>query len=208
MRCPHCLKEYHPNVSRVHLFDDIDGHWVILSDLCPACGRRIVSLRNEAHGRFVREYLCRPKGHSRAPLSQDVSAEFADDYREACLVLGDSPKASAALSRRCLQHVLQEKGGSMKRNLADEIDEVMPTLPSHLAGMIDTVRVMGNFAAHPLKNTNTGEIIDVEPGEAEWLLETIEMLFDFYFVQPAEVQRRRDAINKKLLDAGKQQPLK
>ncbi len=80
-------------------------------------------------------------------------------------------------------------------------------LPSDLAGMIDTVRAMGNFAAHPMKNTNTGEIIDVEPGEAEWLLDTLEMLFDHYFVKPAEIQRRRNAVDQKLTDAGKP-PLK
>jgi hypothetical protein len=155
----------------------------------------------------VEERLVHPKGVARTPLSAEVPEEFAGDYREACLVLADSPKASAALSRRCLQHVLKEAGKTKKRDLADQIDEVMSTLPPHLRSMIDTVRAMGNFAAHPTKSTNTGEIIEVEPGEEEWLLETLEAAFDFYFVQPAELQRKRDAINAKLKEAGKP-PLK
>ena len=31
-----------------------------------------------------------------------------------------------------------------------------------------------NFAAHPIKSMHTGEVIEVEPGEAEWLLDTLE----------------------------------
>ncbi len=158
-------------------------------------------------GQEGKERLVHPPGIARAPLSPDVPSEFADNYREACLVLADSPKASAALSRRCLQHVLREAAKTKERDLAKQIDEVLPSLPSYLTQMIDTVRVMGNFAAHPMKSTNTGEIIDVEPGEAEWLLDTLESAFDFYFVQPAEAKRKRDAINAKLADAGKP-PLK
>lgn len=148
-----------------------------------------------------------PKAIARSPLPVEVPDEFGDDYREASLVLADSPKASAALSRRCLQHVLREAAKTKRKDLADQIDEVMPSLPSYLASMIDTVRVMGNFAAHPTKSTHTGEIIEVEPGEAEWLLDTLEVAFDFYFVQPAKTKVKRDAMNKKLAEAGKP-PLK
>jgi hypothetical protein len=34
---------------------------------------------------------------------------------------------------------------------------------------IDAVRNIGNFAAHPQKSTATGEILEVEFGESEWL---------------------------------------
>ncbi len=64
-------------------------------------------------------------------------------------------------------------------------------------------KTVGNFASHPIKSTNTGEIIDVEDGEADWLLETLESLFDFYFVKPKELQNKRQALNQKLTQAGK-----
>ena len=80
---------------------------------------------------------------------------------------------------------------------------MLPKLPTYLAEMIDGVRVIGNFAAHPIKDTNTGEIVEVEPGEAEHNLDTLEEVFDFYFVKPAVAKRKRDAINQKLKDAGK-----
>jgi Domain of unknown function (DUF4145) len=150
-----------------------------------------------------------PKGVSRAPVPPEVPPAIAEDYKEACLVLSDSPKASAALSRRCLQNLLRQAGGVKPGNLNDEIQQVLDggKLPSDIADNIDAIRVIGNFAAHPNKSNSTGEIVPVEPHEAEWNLDVIESLFDLYFVQPARAKARRDALNKKLQDAGKP-PLK
>jgi hypothetical protein len=150
-----------------------------------------------------------PKQPARAKLPAVVDEKFAGDYREACMVLGDSAKASAALSRRCLQNLLREKAGVKKGNLNDEIEEVVNSrqLGSVLADSLHGVRVIGNFAAHPMKSTNTGEVIDVEPGEAEWLLDTLEKLFDFYFIEPERIAKRRQEVNAKLKEAGKP-PLK
>jgi hypothetical protein len=44
-------------------------------------------------------------------------------------------------------------------------------------------------------------VLPVEAGEAEWNLDVLEALFDFYFVQPAKLQQRKDALNQKLRDA-------
>jgi hypothetical protein len=149
--------------------------------------------------------MVHPKAAARTALSTDVEQKYAADYSEACLVLSDSPKASAALSRRTLQLLLREKAGVKPSDLSKEIEQVLASgkLPSQLGDAIDAIRNLGNFAAHPMKSTNTGEILDVEPGEAEWLLDVLEGLFDYYFVQPAVLQRKKDALNKKLAEAGK-----
>ena len=55
----------------------------------------------------------------------------------------------------------------------------------------------------PLKSTSTGLIVEVELGEAEWNLDVVDMLFDFYFVQPAIAAKRKTELNKKLKDANK-----
>jgi hypothetical protein len=138
-------------------------------------------------------------------LGEEVPEELSADYKEACLVLPDSAKASAALSRRCLQVLLREVAKVKPSDLSREIGEVLASksLPTHLAEAVDAVRNVGNFAAHPIKSTSTGEIVDVEPGEAEWLLDVLEGLFDFYFVQPAILQNKKAALNKKLAEAGK-----
>jgi hypothetical protein len=150
-----------------------------------------------------------PRSTGRPPVSADVEKQYAADYSQACLVLADSPKASAALSRRCLQHLLWEKGGFKGKDLATEIQMAIDskTLPSYISEELDAIRAVGNFAAHPIKSTASGEVVDVEPGEAETNLDTLEALFDFYFVQAAIAKQKRDALNAKLAAAGKP-PLK
>ncbi|MGQ0694667.1 MAG: DUF4145 domain-containing protein [Nitrospiraceae bacterium] len=153
--------------------------------------------------------MIRPKGFSRAPLSSDVPDQYAQDYKKACVVQSDNPKASAALSRRCLQNILREIAKVRPSNLSGEIDEILNSkqLPSHLADAIDAIRRCGTFATHPIKSTNTGETVEVEEGEAESLLDVLEGLFDFYFVQPSSLQKERSLIDKTLQDA-EQRPLK
>ena len=80
-------------------------------------------------------------------------------------------------------------------------------MPTHIAEDLDAIRNIGNFAAHPQKSVNTGVIMPVEPNEAEWNLDVLEMLFDFYYVQPAKSAARRNALNEKLREAGKK-PMK
>jgi len=214
MKCPHCRVEIHPEPKAFPIGVDKDEGWFLATVLCPACNRFILKLQNgyPLHGpggqlhslSSVRNsYLVRPKVSARPPCPADVPNEIAQDYSEAGLVLADSPKASAALSRRCLQTLLRTAGGVKPGDLLTEIEQVLTTLPSHLANAIDAIRNVGNFAAHPQKAKQTGEILPVEPGEAEWSLDVLEQLFDFYYVQPAQLAMKREAMNKKLQEAGK-----
>ena len=216
MKCPHCHVEFHDNVTPLGLGYDIDGLWRIEKQSCPACQRLVLQLvghqrmsipgaRGFIEGSELSRYLVKPRAATRPAPPADVPTEFAQDYIESALVLSDSAKASAALSRRCLQHVLREKAHVKKTNLANEIEQVIGSgvLPTYLTRAIDAVRNIGNFAAHPIKSTASGEIVAVEPGEAEWNLDTLDGLFDFYFVQPAEHDRRKAALNAKLAAASK-----
>lgn len=215
MKCPHCLDSFHGELKTVWNTSDKDGWWAISQVKCPACDRVILYLDNGhlhsgipipmIHDNAEKSILVRPRGTNRPPVPIEVPEEFAEDYREACLVLPDSPKASAALSRRCLQHLLRGVAKVKPGDLVNEIQQVIESgkLPSHIAEAIDAVRNIGNFAAHPIKSNSTGEIVPVEPGEAEWNLDVIESLYDFYFVHPAQVRKKKDALNQKLRDAGK-----
>ena len=135
--------------------------------------------------------LVRPKASGRPPIPPEVPEEFAEDYREACLVLADSPKASAALSRRCLQLILRKQLGAQGRTLYDEIQWVIKhgNLTSSIIELLDVPRKVGNEAAHPTLS-DAGLILDVEPWEADWCLEIIEALYDQLFVLPAKNQER------------------
>jgi Domain of unknown function (DUF4145) len=226
MKCPHCLVEFHEDQTwwSVSLAADSEGVWSLTRRTCPACKKFVIYLENGTpipglpfgQGQqgvrmqvLTKLMMVWPKGVSRAPVPIEVPPEIVEDYKEASLVLSDSPKASAALSRRCLQNLLRGAGGVKHGDLSAEIQQVLDSgkLPTQIADNIDAIRHIGNFAAHPNKSRSTGEVLPVELGEAEWNLDVLESLFDFYFVQPARAKAKRDALNKKLADAGKP-PLK
>lgn len=116
-----------------------------------------------------------------------------------------SPKASAALTRRLLQNILREQFNIKEKNLVKEIElfTSKSDIPSYIADAVDAVRQIGNIAAHPSKDLNTGEIVPVEKNEAEWLIEVIEQLFDFVFIQPKKLEKRKQELNLKLEKLGK-----
>jgi len=218
MKCPHCTVEVDSQFKENYIGDDSDGYWSFFQMKCPnpECNRIILELAKGENCTLIPGELeiiqdikyrifVNPIASARKPVPQEVDQIFAKDYKEACLILSFSPKASAALSRRCLQNVLREKANIKNSNLSKEIQEVIDRklLPSYLLDDIDAVRNIGNFGAHPIKSTSTGEIVEVETGEAEWLLEVLELLFDFYFVQPEKSKKKREALNIKLDDAGK-----
>jgi Domain of unknown function (DUF4145) len=215
MQCGHCSADYHPATTTHPLGRDAaEQLWQLEYEKCPRCQKFNMRLvwgfphpqASNQVGQVKGTRVIHPKeGSARKPASPVVPKPLQEDYNEACLVIADSPKASAALSRRCLQNILRDYAKVKPQNLNKEIDEVIASnkLPTHLSSDLHAIRAVGNFAAHPTKDTSTGEIVDVEPGEAEWLLDLLEGLFDFYFVAPAETQKRRDALNAKLTAAGK-----
>ena len=204
-------------MGQVGKIDGEDSLWGVESCECPACEKPILALeerrvRHQSFGPAYTETVQKsqifPRAAARPPAPPEVPADIASDFNEACVVFPYSPKASAALSRRCLQHLLRERKVSTKENLGKAIDDALAThLPPYIGDNLDAIRNIGNFAAHPQKSERSGEILDVEPGEAEWNLGVLESLFDYYYVQPAKSAEKREALDKKLAEAGKK-PMK
>lgn len=180
--------------------------WNVAYQRCPVCHECIVLLKRVTPSHQVVSFMAYPSSSSR-PIPPQVVDPYRQDFSEACKVLACSPKASAALSRRCLQTILRDKAGTKSKDLTDQIEEVINAtrVPAHIAEDLQTLRSIGNFAAYPTKSTTTGVISDVEPGEAEWNLDVLESLFDFFFVQLAAAAKRKANLNKKLKDAGKRE---
>lgn len=204
-RCPHCRLPV--------FFDPLEGHWaaqisgdtiLVYSSHCPNCKKPIVAAEITTEGK-VHHRLVHPFNVVRT-APPEVPKDIREDFQEAAAVLSVSEKASAALSRRCLQNLLNERSITGK-NLSDQIDAVLPKLPTDLAENVDYIRVVGNFAAHPIKSQSMGIVVDVESGEASWNLDMLEELFDFFYVRPARTKEKRDKMDKKLKDSGKP-PLK
>ena len=193
-----------------------DGY-ALVYDHCPECRSLLLLLQRGPTRRYQDECEA-PEYHLEAARETELlypanrgrraPAEVPEpdrtDFAEASAVLSLSPKASAALSRRILQGVLRQAFGIRKATLAQELAVFLetPGLPSYLRKALDAVRNIGNLAVHPEVDA-AGTISDVEPGEAEWLIETIEALFDYAYVQPAHLEARRSDLNERLRALGK-----
>ena len=209
--CPYC--------KTVVLFEKVDisrfyfgeSKYLLLTLVkCPYCLNIVISKESfqvNPHGsdKLLDESMLLPMSSGRHPVPVEVPENIAKDYTEACQVFPYSPKASAALARRCLQSILTNKAGIKSKNLSDQIDKVLNDLPSYISDSLDAIREIGNFAAHEQKSTETGLILDVEPGEAEWTLDILELLFDHYYVSPAKEAKRREKFNAKLEESGRDQ---
>lgn len=205
MKCPHCTVEIHPNADTNHMYySNRTIGWTYEVIPCPACKEFIISLDPPRDAKF----LVYPRGANRGPVPPEVPGNISSDYVEACNVLPISPKASAALARRCLQNILRAHGYTAK-DLATEIDMLLDepdtkkAIPSTLRMTVDGIRNFGNFSAHPISDVTSLQIIEVEPEEAEWCLEILEGLFDHFYVGPALAAKKKAALDAKLAAAGK-----
>jgi hypothetical protein len=192
-------------------FSNVPANWLYRNTICSKCQDAVIEIapHNPKTGNQIIDWrMVYPITGSRGPVHSDVPSDIAKDYIEACNVLPISAKASAALSRRCLQSILHE-AGYKARDLAAEIDLVLnepdprKSIPERLRATIDAVRNFGNFSAHPINDKTALQIIEVEPHEAEWCLEILEECFEHFYVGPALVRARRNALNTRLAAAGK-----
>jgi hypothetical protein len=207
MKCPHCNNGIHDGMKRNAILQAGGKQWALESMTCPECNNAIIQLLDNAYINAgpVTTRIVFPRYASSRPLPPEVPDPYRQDFIEANEVLDSSPKASAALSRRNLQAVLRDQAGATKKDLFDQIEEVIASgkLPSHISDALHAVRNIGNFAAHEIKSKVTGVIVEVEAGEAEWNLDVLESLFDFYFVEPKKAAKRKADLNVKLKGAGK-----
>jgi len=223
MRCPHCQTEYFEEWSRSYVqtegqplmkggaYDGQRANFTIAVATCPKCRGPKIELT--AYEPVMEPMVYQvipvfPRGGPFSPAPVEVPASIASDYAEANEVLPISAKASAALSRRCLQAMLSAHGYS-GRDLVKQVDAVLSeadaskALPTSLRENIDAIRNFGNFSAHPVTDQTTLQIVEVEEGEAEWCLQLLLDLFDHYYVSPARAAQKRAALGAKLAAAGK-----
>ena len=110
-----------------------------------------------------------------------IPQTIRSDYEEAHAILNLSPKASATLSRRCLQGMIRDFWGISKARLVDEIDALKDLVAPSTKKVLDALRKLGNIGAHPEKDLNI--IVDIEPNEAHMLLKFIELLMQKWYIE-------------------------
>lgn len=216
IKCPYCFKDPLIHWKTTELFEEdreSDLAKQIYYNECPICRKLIVGVqygqKGWAFGKHnvdtpIFEEIVYPQ-YSRTMKPDYIPENLYGEYKESIDVLPVSRKSSAAMSRRILQNIIREHYAISERTLDAEIHKFisLPSIPTYISDAVDAVRWIGNIAAHPLKNSETGVVVDVEDGEAEWLVEVIEALFDFTFVQPKKLEARRNDLNEKLASLGK-----
>lgn len=125
-------------------------------------------------------------------LPNYIPKPIIDDYYEACAIRELSPKASATLSRRCLQGMIRDFWGISQSRLIDEIEAIKEKVDPLTWEAIDSIRKIGNIGAHMEKDINI--VIDVEPQESNLLIELIETLINDWYVTRYERQKRLENI--------------
>lgn len=219
MKCPHCTVAVAEAFTQIPLeLKDKEGHNEIRLMTCPECNNFIVYLDAVWYDPNVLNYaidedtlevpdpsivtatqLIYPKSITRKPCPPEVPDDIASDYRQACRVLDVSPQASAALSRRCLEHIISQHFGEDVKHLGTAIGKFikLDQLSSLTSTYLDSIKTIGNFSVHVKKSTHTGEILEVEEGEAEWCLEVLELMFDDLYVRPERVRKIKERLGIK-----------
>jgi hypothetical protein len=133
------------------------------------------------------------------PFPGYIPRPILQDYEEACLIRDLSAKASATLARRCLQGIIRDFWSVKPGRLVDEIESIKEKVDPLTWDAIDAVRKVGNIGAHMEKDINL--ILDVEPAEANLLLNLIETLLKDWYITREERRSRLLAITE--IAAGK-----
>ena len=121
-----------------------------------------------------------------------IPKAIRQDYEEACAIVTLSPKASATLSRRCLQGMIRDFWNIKETNLSKAIGELEDKIPVTQWRVIDGVRRIGNIGAHMEKDINL--IIDIDVDEAQKLIKLTEHLLEQWYINRHEQELLYDAI--------------
>ena len=199
MKCPVCLVGVHESWEFVDVAHSVDGsRYEMRRMACPECKSDLILVEQYKNDALLSQYYAVPQRPTREKMI-GIPEKYARLYQDASDVLEISPRASAALSRACLQLLLREYGGVEPSSLVKEIDQVLASnsLPVRLAQTINAIRQMGNYAVHPDKRNKLGETVDIDEGEAEWGLEILKDLFEHYITKPKEQSEKMKAFKDK-----------
>jgi hypothetical protein len=178
--CPHC-KVYStfdnrgPNVA---VGGQLHAIW-----LCNACGGGVFALGDR---------ITYPEVRSDAP--EEYPEVVRENYAEALRSLnGNNPKAAVIMARSALQAATRQHGAK-GANLNQEIEYLADNhiIPKALKDWAHELRDGGNLVGHPEPDKT------IDMADAEELLALAESLFEYLYVIPQQLERRRARLSEAL----------
>lgn len=190
-KCPYCGTDFYETMQNTktrkvcYNLDEeerkrVKAYWVeqeieVTYHFCPSCHEYSIQIEGP-HNTFSFTY----PPYTGITLPDYIPEAIRTDYVEACSILDASPKASATLSRRCLQGMIRDFWGVKAKNLVDEIDLIKDKISADEYRVLNGIRRLGNIGAHMEKDVNT--IVDIDPGEAQKLIKVLELLFKDWYI--------------------------
>lgn len=178
--CPHCkinstFSNLGPNATPA------GEHHTVWA--CDTCGRGVFVLSHR---------IVYPEVRSEAP--EEYPEAVRENYSEALRsVNSNNPKAAVIVARSALQAATREHGAKGD-NLKQEIEYLADqhVIPVALKDWAHELRDGGNLVGHP----EPGKAVDM--ADAEELMALAESLFEYLYVIPIQLERRRQRLSQTL----------
>ena len=166
------LSEPHPNIVM-----ERETEILIEYVTCPKCKKTSITVHRPYDESVYHVY---PRSVCKQ-FPEYIPEQIRNDYEEACLIADLSPKASATLSRRCIQGMIRDffQLNDKSRKLFDEINEIesRKEISPNQAEALRALKNIGNIGAHP------DTISDVEPNEAKLMISLIEFFMEQWYIR-------------------------
>lgn len=162
-----------------------NGEYHLIITKCPNCQRDTITIEDNILNDNNKKTVFQVKPNAIYNKYPDyIPKNIISDYEEACAIIHISPKASATLSRRCLQGMIRDFWGIKENRLIDEICALKDIISPLQWKAVDALRSLGNIAAHMEKDVNC--IVDIDDEEAEKLIKLIEFLINQWYINRYE----------------------
>lgn len=185
--CPHCgvfAKQFwahlharevwgpYNSIQSCEKFDEnLNKDWTISK--CEHC---------KEHAFWFQKKMINPKIVVTSQPNGDLNEEIKKDYLEAAKIFSESPRATAALLRLCLQKLCKQLGETGENINTDIGNLVSKGLNPLVQKSLDSLRITGNNAVHP------GEInLEEEPEKVIKLFELINFIAEKMISEPKEI---------------------
>ncbi len=133
-----------------------------------------------APGTLVKTWPLIPSTRGRA-WTRVVPAAVRDEYDEACRTETSSPKASAALARRCVQTILRDFFSAAGTPLAAEIERIARALgPDPAAVALRALSEIENVRLTAERDPAT--LVAASPSEAALMIDLLDLLIEETYV--------------------------
>jgi hypothetical protein len=194
--CPHCGNETPKRLRHTQTYDEMfDEHqgytvWIYVAT-CGTCSRVLLYKADETW----RDHDFRHSAELVWPESGDLATSVPERvrwiYAEAARIKAVAPNAFTVQIRRALEAICDDRQvpkGTLQQRLASLVTR--GEIPPLLGEMTDTLRLLGNVAAHAGQE-------DVSPGDVPTIDGFFRAVIEYVYIAPNSLKAFRERLEKR-----------